>query len=97
MPFQENSGMISKFDEFLKNVRNTRVDVVGIGISNTPVIKLLAAAGAYVTAYDKNTREGLGSVAGELEALGVTLVLGEHYLDKLSGDIIIKFSLLCLI
>ena len=90
MPFQENSGMISKFDEFLKNVRNTRVDVVGIGISNTPVIKLLAAAGAYVTAYDKNTREGLGSVADELEALGVTLVLGEHYLDKLSGDIIIK-------
>lgn len=82
--------MATGFDLFLQDVRGKRVDVVGIGISNTPVIRLLAAAGACVTAYDKNTREGLGPVAGELEALGVTLVLGEHYLDKLTGDIIIK-------
>lgn len=82
--------MNNKFEQFLKNVCGKRVDVVGIGISNTPVIRLLAGAGAHVTAYDKNTKQKLGAVADELEALGVTLVLGDNYLDKLSGDIIVK-------
>lgn len=82
--------MNDKYNEFLTSVCGKRVDVVGIGISNTPVIRLLAGAGAHVTAYDKNTKEKLGAVAGELEALGVTLVLGDNYLDKLTGDIVVK-------
>ena len=82
--------MKTKFEQLLESVKGKKVDVVGIGISNTPVIKLLSKAGAYVTAYDKNSKDKLGAVADELEAMGVKLVLGEHYLDVLTGDIVVK-------
>ena len=61
--------MKTKFEQFLESVRGKNIDVVGIGISNTPVIKLLSGAGAKVFAYDKNTRENLGAVADELESM----------------------------
>lgn len=82
--------MSGNFGSFLSSLKDKRVSVVGIGISNTPVITMLANAGARVTAYDRNTRDKLGDCAYELEKLGVTLVCGPDYLDCLSGDIIIK-------
>ncbi len=82
--------MKTKFEQLLESVQGKKVDVVGIGISNTPVIKLLSSAGACVTAYDKNSRERLGGIADELEKMGVTLVLGDNYLDNLTGDIVVK-------
>ncbi len=82
--------MATAFEQFIDSVKGKRIDVVGIGISNTPVITMLARAGAIVTACDKTPRENLGDVANELESLGVTLVCGEGYLDSLFGDIVIK-------
>ncbi len=82
--------MSQKFDEFLKGVKGKKVSVVGIGISNTPVIELLAKAGAKVKALDKNDKSSLGDLAHRLTGLGVELVCGSDYLDSLDGDIIIK-------
>lgn len=82
--------MNANFQSFLKSIKGKNVGVVGIGISNTPVITMLAKAGANVFAYDKNEQQNLGDVANELIDLGVTLVCGKDYLDSLSGDIIIK-------
>lgn len=81
---------MGKAAQFKKNIKGKNVSVIGIGISNRPLIKYLAAAGAKVTAYDKKTEEKLGEIAGELKSLGVSLVLGENYLDNLTGDIIFK-------
>ncbi len=78
------------FDDFIQSVKGKNISVVGIGVSNTPVIEMLANAGAHITAYDKNPKEKLGTVADTLLSLGVKLVCGENYLDSLSGDIIIK-------
>ena len=82
--------MATAFENFIKTVKDKKIDVVGIGISNTPVITMLQKSGAIVTAYDKNKKENLGDIANELESLGVTLVCGENYLDNLTGDIVIK-------
>ncbi len=82
--------MATAFEQFIKDVKGKKIDVVGIGISNTPVITMLAKMGAKVCARDKNEKQNLGDVANELEALGVSLVCGENYLDSLTGDIIIK-------
>ena len=58
------SGLMScTFPEFLDSVKNKNVSVVGVGISNTPVISLLAKAGANVCAYDKNSEQDLGDIA----------------------------------
>lgn len=81
---------MSKIDEFKKNMDGRNVTVIGIGISNIPMIKYLTKLGANVTACDKRTKADLGENYGELEKLGVSFRLGEDYLEDLSGDIIFK-------
>ena len=76
--------------EYLNSLKNKRVAVIGIGVSNTPLIHMLIRAGIDVTACDKNTREGLGEIADEFESLGVHLQLGEQYLDGLNHDVIFR-------
>ena len=78
---------VAKFKEYIKG---KNVSVIGIGISNRPLIKYLVSLGASVTAYDKKSEEALGEIAVELKSMGVKLVLGDNYLDSLSGDIIFK-------
>ncbi len=80
----------SKFDAFKKYVNGKNISVVGIGISNIPLIKFLSENGAKVTACDKKTEAELGETANELTSLGVKLNCGDNYLDNLSGEIIFK-------
>lgn len=77
-------------EEFKRRFEDRRVTVIGIGVSNRPLIEMLVAAGARVTACDKKTPEALGEAYRELTALGVTLSLGEGYLDALDADIIFR-------
>ena len=59
------------FEEYLKDLQNKRVAVIGIGISNQPLIELLLSRGISVTACDKKSREALGSLAEKLESQGL--------------------------
>lgn len=77
-------------ERFKARFENKRVTVIGIGISNRPLIEMLLEAGALVTACDKKTPEALGAVYDELTSRGVTLSLGEGYLDDLDGEIIFR-------
>lgn len=81
---------MTKFEEFKNSVKDKNITVIGIGISNIPLIRLLAASGASVTACDRRTREALGETYNELENIGVKFSLGNDYLENLSGDIIFK-------
>ena len=76
--------------EYLNAVRHKTVAVVGIGVSNEPLIRLLLQEGVAVTACDKRTREQLGQLADELESLGARLQLGPDYLEGLDQDIIFR-------
>ncbi|MCL2842938.1 MAG: UDP-N-acetylmuramoyl-L-alanine--D-glutamate ligase [Oscillospiraceae bacterium] len=82
--------MNSKLQAYLKTQTGNRCVVLGIGVSNTPLIRLLAGAGAHVTACDKVSREDLGPLADELEELGVTLRLGQSYLEDLEADTVFR-------
>ena len=82
--------MNQKLQEFYSEIRGKRITVIGIGISNTPVIKLLAAHGAEVTARDRKEEAALKETAAELRRCGVKLVLGENYLEGIEADIILK-------
>lgn len=64
--------------------------VVGLGISNLPLIDFLLAHGATVVARDRKTRAELGDTADRLEAVGVTLRLGEDYLADLDERVIFR-------
>lgn len=81
---------MNKLDEFKYNVAGKNITVIGIGISNLPLIKYLVSLGANVTACDRRSAEDLGANYTELENLGVKFNLGDGYLNNLSGDMIFK-------
>lgn len=81
---------MNKLDEFKYNVAGKNITVIGIGISNLPLIKYLVSLGANVTACDRRSAEDLGENYTELEKLGVKFNLGDGYLNNLSGDVIFK-------
>ncbi len=81
---------MSRLTEFKKYINGKHAAVVGIGVSNTPLIDFLLSCGAVVTARDIKTREKLGELTDTLENKGVTLMLGDSYLDGFTEDIIFK-------
>lgn len=82
--------MYNSPESFKQYIKGKKVAVIGIGISNTPLISMLAKAGAAVTAHDKKSKAELGKTAEELEQMGVKLCLGEGYLNNIMADIVFK-------
>ena len=80
------------FESYLATLRGKQVAVIGIGVSNIPLIKLLLKKGIAVTACDKCEREAYDNqpLLLELEALGATLHMGAGYLDDLTQDVIFR-------
>ena len=75
-------------DGYMNALRGKTAAVLGVGVSNRPLIELLVDHGCIVTARDKKT--DLGTLGAELEARGVTLRLGEGYLEDLHEDVIFR-------
>ena len=81
----------SKLEQFKETLRGKRVAVVGLGVSNTPLIKYIARLGADVTVFDIGDETKLSRYISELKGLGVQFSLGPGYLGLLRGfDIIYK-------
>ncbi|MEG2455741.1 MAG: UDP-N-acetylmuramoyl-L-alanine--D-glutamate ligase [Oscillospiraceae bacterium] len=76
--------------DYLASLQRKRVAVIGIGVSNTPLIQMLLRENIAVTACDKRTYQQLGDVAENLESLGATLRLGPDYLEGLDQDVIFR-------
>ena len=77
-------------NEYIDSIKHKRICVIGIGVSNTPLIKKLLASGCDVTACDKRTAEQLGQEHEELSNLGAKFCLGEDYLEHLDFDIVFR-------
>ena len=78
------------FSAYLDSLKDKTVAVIGIGVSNRPLIEALLKAGISVVACDRKDRAGLGEDADRLEAMGARLQLGEDYLKDLNQDIIFR-------
>lgn len=77
-------------DQYFKDLEGKRIVVLGIGVSNRPLIRLLLSYGLHVTACDRTPREQLDAEVLELEAAGAVLKVGPDYLDGLSADIVFR-------
>ncbi len=75
---------------FWENISSKKVAMLGIGISNTPLIINFLNKGARVYACDRRSREQIGELADRIEAAGAELRLGENYLSDLEVDIIFR-------
>lgn len=75
--------------DYLNTLKGKQVAVLGLGVSNVPLVKLLLNAGISVTACDK--REAADSQMEALARQGARLCLGKGYLDALDGyDVIFR-------
>ena len=77
-------------ERFYKSLEGRRVALCGIGRSHMPLAELFQRHGAKVSARDKRSFSQLGENGEKLRALGVELILGEHYLDSLTEDVIFR-------
>ena len=76
--------------DYLASLAGRAVTVVGAGISNRPLITLLADAGAAVTVCDRAEAAALGEFYEQNVEKGVRFRLGAGYLDDLDGEIIFR-------
>ena len=76
--------------EYIKSIADKKVTVIGMGISNTPLIEYLLENNIDTTICDRADRARLGANADRFEKLGARLSLGETYLDNIDADIIFR-------
>ena len=83
--------MASALQDYLNTLRDKKVVVIGMGVSNMPLIEKMLEAGLRVTACDKRQRDAFGGRIEELEQRGLTVCLGSDYLEHLDGaDLIFR-------
>jgi UDP-N-acetylmuramoylalanine--D-glutamate ligase len=83
---REDDKLNQLFTGYKENLRGKEITVIGLGVSNRPLVRMLSGAGARVTVCDKNEE----ICRAEWETPGITLRLGKTYLDSLSGDMIFR-------
>ena len=64
--------------------------IVGLGVSNLPLVRFLCARGLHPTVRDRKTEAELGALAAEARALGAKPVTGEGYLKDLDEEVIFR-------
>ncbi len=70
--------------------KGRKIAVLGLGVSNRPLVRLLLQYGCDVTGCDKTPREKLDAEVLELEQMGCKLHVGDTYLDGLQADLVFR-------
>ena len=78
------------FEEYFSSLKNNKIAVLGLGVSNRPLVRLLLEFGCDVTGCDRTEREKLDEEVLELERQGCKLSVGDGYLDGLDADLVFR-------
>ena len=79
--------MVSTFEEYFEALRGKQVAVLGLGVSNRPLVRLLLEFGAIVSGGDRTSREKLDAEVLELEKMGCQLHLGEDFYRDMTAQV----------
>lgn len=82
--------MSDRFTQYFHSLKDKRIAVLGLGVSNRPLVRLLLEFGCNVTGCDKTPREKLDGEVLKLEKAGCTLHVGENYLDGVEADVVFR-------
>ena len=84
--------MPDRFENLKNTIENKRCAVLGLGVSNLPLVKLLLGftEPELLTVYDKKSVVELGEAAEELALRGVRFVCGDDWQEKVEGDVIFR-------
>ena len=79
--------MCSAFEQYFTHLKGKEVAVLGLGVSNRPLVRLLLEYGAIVSGGDRTPREKLDDQVLELERLGCKLYLGEDFYRQMHAEV----------
>lgn len=78
------------FERYFNSLQGKKIAVLGLGVSNRPLVRLLLEFGCDVTGCDKTPREKLDEEVLLLEREGCRLRVGEGYLDGVEADVVFR-------
>ena len=81
--------MVSAFEQYFNSLRGKKVAVMGLGVSNQPLVRMLLEFGCDVTGCDRTPREKLDAEVLELERMGCKLNLGDTYME-VQADVVFR-------
>ncbi len=83
-----------KLCEYSEYINGKTCAVIGVGVSNIPLINFLLERGAKVVARDKKSQQEISRNSdidiASLKASGVDFITGEGYLDNITEQIVFK-------
>ena len=82
--------MMNAFEAYFHSLKGKKIAVLGLGVSNRPLVRLLLEFGCDVLGCDRTPREKLDPEVLELEAAGCKLSLGDGYLDGVRADLVFR-------
>lgn len=81
---------MNAFETYFASLRGKKIAVLGLGVSNRPLVRLLLEYGCTVVGCDRTPREKLDAEVLALEAAGCTLSVGDHYLDNVEAELLFR-------
>ena len=76
----------TKLDDFEKSLNNKKVAIIGLGVSNLPMLDYLHSLNAKVSIFDKKNKEKFDmEVIKKIEECNFNLYTGENNLENLHG------------
>ena len=84
--------MNQKYQEYINELKTKKIAIIGAGVSNLPLIKILTEASCDITLFDKKELNKMKEeTAKYLQDNHIKTSLGENYLENLTGfDIIFR-------
>lgn len=82
--------MKTAFETYFESIREKKIAVMGLGVSNRPLAKLLLSYNCDVTGCDRTPREKLDAEVLALEEAGLKLRVGDGYLDGIEADLVFR-------
>ena len=82
--------MISAFEQYFMSLQGKKIAVLGLGVSNRPLVRLLLEFGCHVTGCDRTPREKLDAEVLALEEAGCVLRVGDGYLEGVEAEVLFR-------
>ena len=82
--------MQTAFEEYFTSLKGKKIAVLGLGVSNRPLVRLLLEFGCDTVGCDRTPREKLDPEVLELETQGCKLHVGEDYLEGVEADVLFR-------
>jgi len=81
-----------KYNKFTNELKNKKVAIIGLGVSNLPIVEYLYDNGALITIFDKREKDKFDdSIISKLDEKNIKYSIGEKYLENLKNfDIIFR-------